>query len=102
MFRAGLGRWVSVAKLGPDEPVTCVHWACTMGRSVELVAVGAGSHVTVFSLRDAADAPKVPPSCSTHGACFDRRRSMQHGINKCWLCMQLWMVQGCMQGAALR
>ena len=62
MFRAGLGRWVSVAKLGPDEPVTCVHWACTMGRSAELVAVGAGSHVTVFSLRGAADDPKVPRS----------------------------------------
>lgn len=58
MFRAGLGRWVAVAKLGPDETVTCVHWAGTMGRSVELVAVGAGSHVTVFSLRGAADAPR--------------------------------------------
>lgn len=77
MFRPGLGRWVSAVKLGPDEPVTCVHWACTMGRSVELVAVGAGSHVTVFSLRGAADAPKVPRCFSPHGACFDMGNETQ-------------------------
>ncbi|KAK9837092.1 hypothetical protein WJX81_002406 [Elliptochloris bilobata] len=59
MYRAGLGRWVPAARLGPPEPVACVHWACTMGRPVELVAVGAGSHVTVFSLQGAADIPKV-------------------------------------------
>ncbi len=60
-YRSGLGRWVPAAKLGPQERVTCVHWACTMGRSVELVAVGASSHVTVFSLQGAADAPQVHP-----------------------------------------
>ncbi len=60
-YRSGLGRWVPAAKLGPQERVTCVHWACTMGRSVELVAVGASSHVTVFSLQGAADAPQVRP-----------------------------------------
>ena len=60
-YRSGLGRWVPTAKLGPQERVTCVHWACTMGRSVELVAVGAGSHVTVFSLQGAAYAPQVRP-----------------------------------------
>ena len=59
LHRAGLGRWVPVAKFGPQAAVACVHWACTVGRAVELVAVGAGEHVTVHSLQGPADALKA-------------------------------------------
>ena len=84
MYRAGLGRWVSAVKLGRDEPVTCVHWACAMGRSLELVAVGAGSHVTVFSLHGAADAPQVSRSLSLHGACDNMRQAAVEGWFQDW------------------
>ena len=64
LHRAGLGRWVPVARLGPQAAVACVHWACTVGRAVELVAVGAGERVTVYSLQGPADALEARASTS--------------------------------------
>lgn len=46
-------------KVSSTEPITSVHWAPTLGRPQDLIAVAHGTTVDVFSLHGDAAAPSV-------------------------------------------